>query len=221
MATENFTTYTEVEEVADIFSVAAGKIDFSNVPLDETSYVYKDFSAGHFGDFEHKVTVYLSDVNEGSSTSLCGLGQSNELTVFPLHTGDGLSTNIRGQDSVSLRDIRILEIDGGSEGASDLGVILVNTIYYLTISRSGTTYQTLVYDDSGRTNLIHTLSITCIATTFRYNMAAETGDYGANGGRRITGYIENLDLQEGAPAGNAPTSALWGPLGGALYGPIQ
>ncbi|GAH06005.1 unnamed protein product, partial [marine sediment metagenome] len=39
MAVEDFTTYIEVEEITDIFSVAANKINFTDVPYNESSYV--------------------------------------------------------------------------------------------------------------------------------------------------------------------------------------
>lgn len=198
MSVENFTIYTEVEEAADIYSVAASKIDFTDVPLNENSYVYKDFNAGHFGDFTHLITVYLSDTNLGSATSICGYGLQNEITDYVGVTGDALITMIRG-DSSAINDIKIREKDGGVEGAEDIGTISFNTIYYLTVSRSGDTYQVLIYDDADRTSLVDTLSITCIETTFQYCMAVETTDYGANTNRHITGYIENLDLQEAAP----------------------
>lgn len=198
MAIEDFTTYTEVEEVSDWFSVAASKIDFTDVGLNETSYVYKDYTAAHFGNFEHLITYYLSSTNLGSNTSLAGYALLNEIDEWNGVSGDGLWIFFRGSTS-PLAEIRILEKDGGVEDGVDTGTISLDTIYYLTVERSGTTLTCKIYDDSGRTNLIDTLSATVINTTFRYLFGIELFDNGANGTRKITGYIENLDLQEEVP----------------------
>lgn len=195
MSVENFTTYTEVEEITDIFSVAANKIDFTDAMMDESSYVYKDFGVGYFGDFTHLVTFYLSSTNLGSALCWHGYGQQNEITDFYSATGDALITFMLGRTGF-VYSIYCEEKEGGVNGDFDFFDISVDTPYYLTISRNGTVYQVLIYDDAGRTNLVDTLLMACITTAFQYCMAAETYDMNVNADRRITGYIENLDLQE-------------------------
>jgi len=193
MPVEDFTTYTEIEEITDIFSVAANKIDFIDAPLNESSYVYKDFGVGHFGDFEYLITFYASSNNLGSSASFCGCAQQNEITDFKSVTGDGLYIHL--SLAIGWSSIQIVEKDGGVIGSGDYDNISFDTPYYLTVSRNGDTYQALIYDDEGRTNLVNTISITCITTAFRYNLAVSTYNLYANTNRHITGYIRNLDLQ--------------------------
>ena len=58
MATEDLTTYTEVDAGNDI-TVTIPKADVVAMPCNVVSYVSGDKGVGHFGDFEHQFTVHL------------------------------------------------------------------------------------------------------------------------------------------------------------------
>lgn len=67
MAIEDFTTYTEVEENNHITVDGDGEGLTLVGRRDETCYIYKDYGAGYFGDFEHLVTVKVY-TSSGSNT---------------------------------------------------------------------------------------------------------------------------------------------------------
>ena len=185
------------------------------MPLNIDAYFYKDFGASHFGNFTHFIDFYLDAVG-GSSTSIAGYGVGTSVDDMNAQT-DALGVYWSGSTSperqINIRDLADDDIDFTA-------LLALDTTYYLKVIRTGTAWSCEIYTGGREDTLADTIAITGTATAFRYLFAAWSYNVAA-GARDITGWMENLDLQEGAPAANAPTSALWGPLGGALYGPIQ
>jgi hypothetical protein len=195
MAYEDFTTYTEVDTGGDI-SIAAAKITVDTMRRGEKSYCYKDYGAGHFGDYEFLVTAYCSLAElqaspiSGASCSICDTGNT-----IPPYAGDGLNSGqrnmfIRTSDGLAIycQDINTGNFDSYSCSTS--------TVYYLKIKRSGTTAYDYIYSDSARTNLLDTLSQSTQSTTYRYLVVIRSANSSTGAELQFTGYVENLDLQE-------------------------
>jgi hypothetical protein len=195
MAVENFSTYTEVDSASDI-TVTATKIDVSSMRRDADSGVYNTIGAGHFGDFEHLITLYITATPDyGAYAGFWAVtnGQYTAQDMTDATTGMLCYLFENGGDAEELY------ITDNTNTNNDVMTINPGASYYLTIARSGTTLTCEVYSDSGRTSLIDTLSITCgtgtystIASGFSRDSSSFVPDAVA------TWYVENLDLQEAA-----------------------
>jgi len=193
MALEDFRTYTEVDADADI-TVTQTKCDVSSMRRDADSHVYKDMGVGHFGDFEHKFTMRCSAHQLSSSSGVWGLSNGAH-TIGDKYTADvGLMVycyDSSNQITVNLQDA------GTALNARQN--IVVNTTYYCTVDRSGTTLRLRIYSDAARTTLKWTLSGVCVNTTFRYIEAVQSRESAdADAANTISAYVEDLDLQEPA-----------------------
>ena len=199
MATEDLTTYTEVDPDNRVV-VTTTRCTTTNEPGTETAtWVYKDKDAGHFGDFEHKFDLYMTSMQNGSCMAhhtVSNIVESWTDAYGANHQGLSTRTNCGsgGDKIIAIRDF--------NSHNSDAFTNLIDTNYYCTAERNSTTYTLKIYSDSGRTTLLDTLSLTCTTTTLRYIFAHLCYDQAATYGTQ-SGYLENLDLQE-IPA--APTS---------------
>ena len=197
MIYENFTTYTENDGDID---KTASRATFITMRRDSGAYLYKDYGAGHFGDFKHKFTLCLTDAEAGD-VSYRYWGNVYALTdtvCVAKNINDGFFLSLTQSGSIDDKCLYIL-------AQKENGVIVNNyldisrgiTTHYMTIERNGTSGTLKVYSDAARTNLITTLSITCNTTTYQYLTAIQAGGWTSDVTDHISGYIENLDLQEG------------------------
>ena len=204
MAVENFTTYTEVDEGGDI-TVTASKCDVDTMRRDALSYVRKDMGAGHFGDFEHLVTCRMTAAAQDGQANIWGMSNGSNTDAALATNNDGMRVCFY-QGAVNY----VLILADWVNAVGDPSVPLVlGTIYYLTIRRSGTDLTCEIYDDSDRTNLIDTLAVACSVTTFRYIFGLMSEDLDDSGDATITCYSENLELKEGIYYFNAYTIGVW------------
>jgi len=128
---EDLSTFTEVDANSDI-TLSATTATFDTMRRDADSYVYKDYTASHFGSYEHDFEFKVSAADAGSDTILWGVtndpgafvDMSNGQIVYHSRTTDGSA-------------YRILLYDKGNSNY-DLYICSVNTPYYLTVARSGT-----------------------------------------------------------------------------------
>lgn len=161
MALEDFTTYTEVDNINDRITVdSATKITHRAMRLvTELTLVYKDFTAAYFGNFEHLVKNTITVVPD----AICACwGLANRIDKGCHELWDD------GEDCLLLEYIgTTLYLVNGSTSSND-SMTVAATTYYHTIERRGTTLTCKVYSDSGRTTLLDTLVVTCDTTTFRY-----------------------------------------------------
>jgi hypothetical protein len=198
LAVEDFTTYTEVDPNSRI-SKTATRTTFTALTRDEDAYVYYDYTANHFaGDFEHLLTISsdttsgdLGDAGLWQMTNALddrgGLYSANEPTLFV---------------SAYFGVLQLHEYDSPAADYQSANYsITANTPYYLKIKRDESvgTYGTIycyVYTDAARTTLVATLSVALHTSKkdYRYVGVSWSADY--NNAANITGYSENLDLQE-------------------------
>jgi len=211
--TEDFTTYTEVDETSAL-AITADRITYTAArTIYNQYYVYKDKGADHFNaNFEHRVKHYCSAM--GNYLQMCEWELSNVIgDEYYLRNGhyDLLGSKLY-YDTGSTRCTFLTEYDNA------LGLFYdshpngwnLSTVYYITNKRDedvgtyGTAYSYLCtgnfYGESGY-NLIDTLSVALHSSKkdFRYIASAVGFDYNGNT-NTCTGYVELLDLREAAAA---------------------
>jgi|GEM_PF-1428486 len=200
MAVEDFTTYTEVDPNSHI-TVTASRVAYAGLSTSEDAYVYKDKGVDHFaGDYEHLATVLIDAVTgDGLVFNWVLANLINDMKGIADAAGDYNGAATRYTNSDTSYKVSLYERVGAS-AYSDVYVGAVDTIYYLKIKRDEGvgTYGTLycyIYSDAARTNLLDTLTLTLHEKEdFRYIYACNS--YNNASGFTITGYTENLDLQE-------------------------
>ncbi len=190
MAVEDLTTYTlsSAGGTIGVTSARATATAFIGRAASPVGYVQKDKGAGHFGDFSHLITVFCS-----------ANGISVYSSVWCISTTSGDVNQIGGGNyiNVHLYDGLAIYISDGTTEQNY--TISASTPYYLTIARTGTAFTCKIYSDSGRTTLLTTLSLTVTTATYRYIGVMQGYSDGANS-NTVSGYVENLDLQEGGAA---------------------
>ena len=191
MVYEDFTTYTKVEPDS-IFTITASRVTCVDLDRDIDAYVYDDKEAGHFGDFEHKFTTFGDE-------SECA--QGSVMMAWILANAVGTGKNLDPQISFWLNKLEtgfrytLRQNDGGWTYQNWDDTTVGDQTRYITIKRDGTTLTAKIYSDAERTDLLHTLTLTVVTTTFRYIYVPSS--YNANNPNMdFDGYIENLDLQE-------------------------
>ncbi len=202
MAVEDLTTYTlsSAGGTIAVTSTRATATAFST--RNATGVVQSDKGAAHFsGDFVHLVTFFWNP--DLPSAQLWGAWMLSNVTG-DINASTSIDSPAMGvfvfdndnPQKIYLRDYRSSTYNDDIWQGPDN-----NIPYYLKIERVGTALTCKIYDDSGRTNLLHTLAITLAsATSFRYVGVG----YGLNDGGTsgvVSGYAENLDLQEGGGGG--------------------
>ena len=207
MATQNFSTYTEVDVAANVVAIdSAAQCSATSIDRDEAAYIYKDFGASHFaGDFEHLFECQVSSGSgnagfvylDGLANAVGGLGAIDGAggtwisPVFVYSTSPDYLLYLRECDAGTLYQ--------------DTSSISASTSYYCKHVRTEgapSTVTLYIYTDAARTNLHDTLSLNLnqADTDYRYLYAIAGSNDGA-GSRLLSGYIKDLDLQEAA-AGN-------------------
>lgn len=190
MTLEDFTTYTEVDEEGTI-TVTSHEITGS-VDRHVDTYVYKDFGAGHFGDFEHLHDAEV--VAPKGNAGMAGVwGVSNQINDrLSWTTGLVVLYNYVAAPN----QINMYLIDEESTNADYDTITAIR--YYHTTKRAGTSATSKYYSDAARTNLIGTLAVTCATTTLRYCYGSVSSDDNSHG-CDLGFSSKNLDLQEVPP----------------------
>lgn len=200
MATEDFTTYTEVDPNGRL-TVTASKADVVNAERDEDVYLYKDKGADHFDALDILFEIYVGSASAASSFG--GMAISNTVgTMAQFATTDMSCPGSGGVDYLYLMR--------GAFVATDYYNCSQDTLYYCTLARAaGNNTATLkIYSDASRTDLLDTLAVAGFSTTkFRYCYGMANYNSGA-ATYYHTGYVQDLDLQEAAPPPGAMPMAM-------------
>lgn len=171
-------------------TVIATRCTAAAIPKNVDSYVYADKTAAHFGDLEHLITCCKT---ANSSTGIVVVWSISN-TVDDYYACGGAN------DLLWCKFYSSTTMNIGCENTnnSDSYTLTQGTVYYCTIKRAGTTLTNKIYSDSARTVLLDTLSIVCENGTKRYIYGMQSANLPAV--QTISGYSENLDLQEAAPS---------------------
>ena len=203
---EDFSAYTEVDQASDI-TITPTRITVTTITRAAISYVYYDKSVGHFsGDFEHLNEVYY-DAGSPANYARCGMWAiTNSVeTWVAMLTGErsGLCYQLYQQTTSEWR-INLVEGDSGVQ-YTDYYVCALDKLYYTKVKRDeavgefGTLYL-YIYDDSDRTNLLDTLELPLHTSKKDYQYIYGLQNFGSfSGAEYLTGYCQNLDLQEVIP----------------------
>lgn len=204
MATEDLTTYTEVDPNSDL-TVTASKIQVDTMGSNYDVYLRADKGVDHFGDFEHLVTAEFTS-NNGTTYCLNGYwGLTSSAGIVSLVDMNTANEGLLAYEIWTGSVIELVLKDYTNDNVDIWTGASFATPYYMTIERFSTTLTCKIYSDSSRTTLVDTLSITCSTDLYRY-IFATMGHGETTSGRAYSGYVDNLDLQEvvlvEAPAAN-------------------
>jgi hypothetical protein len=193
-ATEDFTTYTEVDPNSHI-TFTALHIDWI-ARMDETAYLRYDKGVNHFGDFIHKFDVKLITSNNAKNYPCYAL--TNDL-------GDICALNTASKPFIDVRIGRHTDgwiffiLNEGYAGVQHSSQSVqgdnfaLDTMYYCTVIKASNALTLNVYTDTQRTVLKKTLVLQLqIDHKFRYIMPCVTYNDAESGSGDID--IENLIL---------------------------
>lgn len=196
MATEDFTTYTEDDQAGAISKTSSRVTVSSFHNFRDYGRVYYDKGAGHFGNFEHLTDMKVTAI-AGNWSQFIFWSVADAVGTFMSQTS-GLMANFRRHNDGTLHFILQERYNSSNYvDASNLEPSL-NTMYYLTIARTDSAFSMKIYSDASRSNLLETLTLTLQdsshSTRYIYGCRAFRDDQADT--RTVSGYCENLDLQE-------------------------
>jgi len=188
---DDFTTFTEVDPDSKI-TITSTQID---AQLDTTnhSYVYKDYGIDRFGtDLEHQFTLRpYNGQSVGSFIQVWAL--SNEIGgLSQVQEEIGLLVQYYSLGPI-YKGALFYRVGGSNTTSPTYFSFSYDDTRYITIIRSGSTLTAKMYRDSGRTNLIKTITRTgCPTTAYRYIYGVQ--NYGAN--HKVFAQIRNFVYDE-------------------------
>lgn len=192
MALEDFTTYTEVDENADI-TVVANTITVDTIRRDATSYVKYAYPASTFGNFVHKLDFNWTGAT--SDTGVCAIWQvsnSSNTVQNGLDNNEGLAAFF----SFNTPNLYRLNLyNYANDATAFYNWSSLPGIRYLTIQRIGTALTCAIYTDAGRTTLEAVVSITCASTAYANIYGLSSRDAAPTSAPDLTFTVSNLDLQ--------------------------
>lgn len=187
---ENLTGYNKVDSAAYL-SVTSSSVTATNMPRSAVSYVYKDFGAGHFGDFELQFESQLTAISSGNAfyilTMANDLGPSSgmaSLTIGFAEYYDGTTYKFAYGD--------------GRQGGGGTDWITTNPfiMYYFHAKRIGSVATLEIYTSSAYATPVATL--TCpIGIKFQYLYVVQSA--GVSGTATVTGRVQNLVIAGTSP----------------------
>ena len=187
---EDLSTYSEVDP-NNRWEQTTTRNTGTSVPRDEESFVYKDYTIDHFGDFEHLLDINASyGGSDGSRVFVWML--ANDVDDYIDQT-NAIAVNVYANTENSLCIYIYDKYSGNQDSCTIVGW---NTTWYLTINRTGTTLNCTIYDDSDRTSQFDHLTIVCNNSAYRYAYVGSSWNSGDV--MPMTVYCENFDLQEAA-----------------------
>jgi len=189
---EDFTTYTKVDP-GNYLSVTSQSVIQTAMPRSASSYVYKDFGVGHFGDFEIQFEAQLSSI------SVVGTPNAFYILVLANDIGASSQMTLTTMGVSIFYDGAVYQIQFGDGRVSYTFWTTVNpfSLYYFSLTRSGSQATLKVFTSSTYVNPVATLTCT-IGDKFQYLYAAMSGGYVAQLGT-VSGKTQNLIIGGGAP----------------------
>lgn len=208
---QDFTTYTEVDASA-VLTQTTARATATVLSRNTTAYLYYDFGAGHFsGDVEFVFTSQITAVPAPAAGRLGGVigmvALCNTLGDVITWRGSLPAIHCFMYNSTDAGTAQQYYLEEGNSGGTyvDNSINLTSLgIYYPRFERDESvgTYGTIylyIYSDSGRTTLVDTLSLTLHTAKydFRYLETTFSADDNLGVNRTLSGYVEDLDLQDG------------------------
>lgn len=193
MAYEDLTTFTE-QDPNNNWSQTSSR-NTGSPRGNETSYVYKDYGASFFGNYEHDIDIRCTQMFTSRSMMIWGVSD-NISNYNGLSKGQILRFNY---DTVKT-GTRVIWLEdreaGFNANSNPYYAISLNTTYYIRVSRSSSTVTAKIYgsssDRTNDTNILATLSTSCGTDSYRYlYVGTSVTDGNSN---QTAGWIENVDV---------------------------
>jgi len=190
MALQDYNTYTEQDP--------NGRLVINTITnllrSDTTTWIYKDFGVGFFGDLPLGINFEGEESSSTASSSIHICAISNNIAGFQTHL-DNTFDSYHCFFNKSAGGALFFQVQSSTAGfPTDSVGISTSTRYYFTLTRSGTTVLVDTFTDANRTVPLAggDLSVTSSATAFRYLYAINNYDTGGNGA--MSGIAANLEL---------------------------
>lgn len=160
-------------------------------------YLYKDYGVNYFQNFTHNFEFEINDIHSTPSVNKLSL------LSYTSALGDVKDLKVSNEEALFfvIRDttndfiIRMQEINDGSAFNYDTGTLSLDTLYYCTFSKTGTTVSLSIYSDSNRSNSVTSASAT-LQDNWSYRYLTAPNSMGFNDGDNGNdGYIQNLSLE--------------------------
>lgn len=200
MAIEDFTSWSPGEtDPNSHITVTSSKVACAGLARNEDAYHLDDAGAGHFGDFTHELEYTLTSASASNSVMgvWCASNDVDDMANWYSDFDEAVSLYVYGGSGGSHR----LDCRQNEARTADNSTTLTNgTKYYLTITRSGTSWTCAVYDAAakGPGDLVDTISLALpVGRTYQYIFATNTWYTAISA--NATGDIEDLDLNEAPP----------------------
>lgn len=191
MAVENFLTYTE-EDDNNKLTVTSTKAESVDADQDEDVYLYKDKGADFFNALDIDFELYIASTSE--DTAQAGMAITNTVATLQGFAATDLSVHTK---RVSGPTYRVDFVRGAFLG-EDTYTGSANTPYYCTLLRTAgnDSISVDIYDDSGRTNKVDTLTLASFGTAKWRYVYGFVNRNRTQGNKNFDGYVQNLDFGE-------------------------
>jgi hypothetical protein len=186
---EDFTTYSETDPNSDL-TVASNQVTVSTMRRDSGAHLTRDEGAGNIGNQEWFWHWNWTAADDQAFACITGAANS-ATTIFDA------GQNISGafwRRNVGSYLIYGAHIEAGGFAAYDIYMTNSGALknWYPKLTRSGSSCVLYCYDDSGRTNLVDTLTWDDDGDARRYTVAVASR--GGTGTDTISGVLTDFDI---------------------------
>ena len=170
-----------------------GKAIATNISRNEDAYLYKDFGADHFNDFEILFTAKWTAASTYGIVCLVGL--SNQIDDAYHWDDTGCYVMFHHNSGTDYR----LRLQRGGNVAYDYYACSMNTVYYLKLKREANsdTINLYIYSDPERTNLLDTLTVSGYGENTKYRYLYAMSSFNSGADETASGYVCDVNIQEG------------------------
>jgi len=183
------TTFDDSNDSGSDFTITAKTCEFDTMERVANSYVFKDYTASYFDDFEIEFEAEIEASDTDGQAVLCLVSNTAGTKQDQFNANDGIWVAIYNS-SGNL----VIEIVDGSNVDNDQINLSGTTmpLRYFTLKRVGTTTTVYLYSDSARTSLINSKSVTGSTVAMRYLHCVASRE--VSGTEDITGYTQNFEI---------------------------
>jgi hypothetical protein len=224
MALEDFTTYTETDEGADV-TVTSTKVDYTNLlTRDDDARVRKDMGAAFFdGDFYHTFESYFANSDVYALAWEWGLAESAKNQEDIVLDSESAISFVYYNHNTQSHTFRLRHIESGAQSNQDFyDGPSPSTLYYISMTRdhdggvnSTGRYRAYIctgdyYGEGG--SVVDVLNVDASAgeqNDYRYVFALNTNTTGAGANPEVDGYTQNLRIEQAFYYYNAKSTSNW------------
>lgn len=197
--TEDFSTYTEVDNGSDI-TVVTGTITADTQRRDANNSVYKDFGASYFGNFVHEFTLRINAATQYGRAGIWSLSNVAAATIGDISAANnGYYAYIEAEPFNHVRFYLVNEQLDSTDSiplyASTIPYNTANTVY-ITITKTSSDLSMSIYSNAARTTLVDTLTVSRDSNTYRYLATLSSQEDGNSGSTTWSYAIGTMTLTD-------------------------